>query len=211
MSPQIPWSSGWQGSDLAQTMADHERLVHWVVRHQWLGPLPYAEALQVGRIALWRAVQGYDRTRGVAFSTYAVPTISRAIWRAVAQAQPHPLEVLTPHPPQAPPDLDDLAEEREVRQALYRLVHRLPQPLQQVVVAHYGLAGQEPRSFAHIGQALGVTRQRVQQLHAEAILWLAHPAHSLVLRQRLDCNTSADYRAYLSRRRAWLRARRRSP
>ncbi len=181
-----------------------------MLHRQWLGPLPYAEALQVGRIALWRALQGYDPTRGYALSTYAVPAMARAIWRAVSQAQPHPLEVLTPHPPQEAPDLDDLAEEREVRQALYRLVARLPQPLQQVV-AHYGLADQTPQSFTLIGQALGLTRQRVQQLHVQALLWLAHPAHSLALRQRLGCNTVAHYRAFLARRRVWLRARRRSP
>jgi len=31
------------------------RLVHWVVRRQWLGALPTGEALQAGRIALWQA------------------------------------------------------------------------------------------------------------------------------------------------------------
>ncbi len=30
-------------------------LVHWVVRPQWLGALPYADALHVGRVGLWRA------------------------------------------------------------------------------------------------------------------------------------------------------------
>jgi len=53
-----------------------------------------------------------------------------------------------------------------------------------------------------------VTRQRAQQLHAEALLWLAQPAHSLALRQLLDRNTPADYRAFLARQRAWLRRRR---
>lgn len=59
-------------SSIAQALAEHERLVHWVVRRQWLGILPYSEALQVGRIALWRALEDYDPTQGTAFSTYAV-------------------------------------------------------------------------------------------------------------------------------------------
>ncbi|HIC95154.1 TPA: hypothetical protein EYP12_00830 [Candidatus Bipolaricaulota bacterium] len=46
--------------DIARALAKHEGLVHWVVRRQWLGDLPYAEALHAGRIGLWRALQRYD-------------------------------------------------------------------------------------------------------------------------------------------------------
>jgi len=170
--------------------------------------LTYAEALHEGRIALWRALRGYDPTRGYAFATYAVVAIQRAVWRAVKQAQPHPQECLTPHPPRPAPDLDEIAQQALVYQALQRLVARLPHPLRQVIVAYYGLQGEAPQTCAAIAQTLGVTRQRVSQLHREALLWLAHPAHSLTLRQRLERNTVADYQAFLSRQRAWLRARR---
>lgn len=196
--------------DIPQALAQHEGLVHWVVRRQWLGQLPYGEALHVGRIALWRALRGYDPGCGCAFSTYAVHAIARALWRAVAQAQPEPQEVLTLHPPQQAPDLEAGAEDALVRQALHHLVARLPQRLRYVIVARYGLAGDDPHTWAAIGQALGITRQRAQQLHSQALLWLAHPAHSLLLRQRLARNTVADYQAYLARHRAWWRARRRT-
>jgi RNA polymerase primary sigma factor len=96
-----------------------------------------------------------------------------------------------------------------IREALYRLVVRLPHPLYEVIVLRYGLDGAPPRTFAAIGRVLGVTRQRTHQLHLEALLWLAHPAHSLHLRRLLDRNTVADYQAYLVRIRAWLRAKRR--
>jgi len=97
-----------------------------------------------------------------------------------------------------------------VHDALYHVLEKLPPPLGYVILAHYGLDGRPVQTFAAIGQSLGVTRQRVQQLEAFALLWLAHPAHSLLLRQLLDCNTVADYRAYLTRLRTWLRARRRA-
>jgi RNA polymerase sigma factor (sigma-70 family) len=194
--------------DIGQALAAHEGLVHWVVRRQWLGELCYAEAVQVGRIALWRAVQRYDPQRGYAFSSYAVPAIKRAIWRAVAQAQPCPREVLTPHPPQAAPDLDEVVESDIVREALECLLTRLPHPLYEVIVARYGLHGEGPQTFAAIGRTLGVTRQRAHQLHMEALLWLADPTHSVEVRRLLDCNTVADYRVYLARLRTWLRARR---
>jgi RNA polymerase sigma factor (sigma-70 family) len=194
--------------DIIQALAEHERLVHWVVRRQWLGELSYREAVQAGRIALWRAVRGYDPQRGYAFSSYAVVAIKHAIWQAVAQAKPCPQEILTPHPPQAAPEVDERVERVLVREALTRLLGGLPHRLQLVIVARYGLNGEAPQTFAAIGRRLGVTRQRAHQLHTEAVLWLADPVHSLVLRQLLDCNTVTDYRMYLRRLRTWLRARR---
>lgn len=148
---------------------------------------------------------------GCAFSTYAVPAIQRAVWHAVDQARPNPREVLTSHPPRSAPDLDQVAQHALVRQALHCLVARLPQPLRYVIVAHYGLVDEEPQTCAAIGRTLGVTHQRVSQLHIEALLWLAHPAHSLTLRQCLGCNSRADYQAYLVRLHNWQRARRRQP
>ena len=52
-------------------MARHDGLVQAVVRRQVLGQLAFAEALQAGRSGLWRAILGYDPSRGPAFSTYA--------------------------------------------------------------------------------------------------------------------------------------------
>jgi RNA polymerase sigma factor (sigma-70 family) len=193
---------------MEQVLVEHERLVHWVVHQQWLGRLPYGAAVQAGRLALWRAAQGYDPQRGVAFSSYAVPAIRRAVWQAVAAAQPPPGEVLCTAPPQAWADPECIVWGRLVAVAVRSLVAQLPERLRMVIVAHYGLAEGPPQTFAAIGQALGVTRQRAQQLHAEALLWLAHPAYSLALRQLLERNTAADYRAFLVQQRRWLRRRR---
>jgi len=45
---------------VARLMATHEGLVHAVVRKQVLGDLPFAEALQAGRIGLWHAILGFN-------------------------------------------------------------------------------------------------------------------------------------------------------
>lgn len=205
-------SSDWHRLDMAQAMAEHEGLVHWVVHRQWSGGLSYTEVLQLGRIGLWKALQRYDPAQGHAFSTYAAPAMARTIWRGVVEAQADPREVLTPQPPQVAPDLDEQAQAALVRQALYRLVATLPRRVwRAVIVAHYGLDGHPAQTLTELARARGVTPQRIQYLHREALLWLAHPAHSLALRRLLARNTVADYRAYQARQRRFRRARRRRP
>lgn len=202
-----PFARCWHAGEVTQALAEHEGLVHWVVHRQCLGGLRYVEAVQAGRIALWRALQGYDPQRGYRFSSYAVPAITRAVWRAAAverQAARAPGGA----PCSEPPELEGALQRELEDAALHELVGRLPAQLATVIVAHYGLGDGEPQTFEAIGQVLGVTRQRVQQLHVEALLWLADPAHSVLLRQRLGRNTVPDYRAYLGRRRAWQASRR---
>lgn len=191
----------------AQVIA-HEPLVRWVVRRQQRWGLPFEEAVQAGRLALWRAVVRYDPARGTRFSSYAVPAITRAVWAAVARHR-----VAVRAVPQAAVLVDDqeLGEALHaaaVVAALHALVGQLPPRLRQVVVGHYGLSGGRPQPFAASGQRLGVTRQRAEQLHAEALIWLAQPAHSLALRRLVGRDQRRDYQQARARCSQWLRARR---
>lgn len=191
--------------DLDQAILHHERLVRWVARRQWTGDVPRSDVWQVGRIGLWHALERYDPERGTAFSTYAIPAITRAIWRAVTLAHRKPPEELTPYPPQAAPDLEDHVERVISYELLHRLVAALPRRWRAVIVAHYGLDGRPAQTLSELARAWGVKPQRIFQLRTEALLWLGHPARSLALRQSLGCNTVADYRAYLARQRWWRR------
>jgi len=196
--------------DLDQALIRHEKLVQWVARRQWTGELPWADVLQVGRIGLWHALEHYDPERGTAFSTYAVPAITRSIWRAVVLAGRKPPEKLTPHPPQDAPDLEAHVERVIRNEMLHRLVAALPRRRwREVIVTHYGLDGRPPQTLTEMARAWGVKPQRIFQLRTEALLWLAHPARSLALRQLTACNTVADYQAYLARQRRWRRMTRR--
>jgi RNA polymerase sigma factor (sigma-70 family) len=196
-------------------IAEHEGLVRWVVRRQRLGGMPYEDAVQAGRIGLWHALKGYDPLRGTRFSTYAVVAISRAVWRAVAEHQPLPalptfqdqLLVLAVDPP----DVAERLHRREVHTELSRLLGTLPSRLHLVVLAHYGLGGLAPQTFAEIGQTLGVSRQRVQQLHVEGLLFLAQPAHSLALRELLERGRRLDYQQTRERQARWRQFRRGTP
>jgi RNA polymerase sigma factor (sigma-70 family) len=206
------FSCQWHTGDLNQAIVRHERLVRWVAQRQWTGDVPRCEVWQVGRIGLWHALQHYNPERGTAFSTYAIPAITRSIWRAVTLAQRKPPEELSPQPPQAAPDLEEHVERVISYELLHRLVAALPRPRWRVVIIrHYGLDGDAPQTLSDLARAWGVKPQRIFQLRTEALLWLAHPVRSLALRQLRGCNTAADYRAYLARQRRWQRMTRGRP
>lgn len=192
---------------LDHLMAVHDGLVQAVVRRQVLGHLPFAEALQAGRQGLWQAIRGFAPRRGVAFSTYAWPAIQRQIWRAVKvyhRTLP-PLAVDAAAPVQDPALL---WEATCVHTMLYDLVARLPTPrLRYIVVARYGLTGTPLATYRQIGAVLGLSEERVRQLHTEALVWLRHPAHSQQLRSLLGRHTLADYEAAEAQAQRWLRQR----
>jgi RNA polymerase sigma factor (sigma-70 family) len=193
---------------LNRLMAEHEGLVHAVVRRQVLGDLSFAEALQAGRIGLWRAILGYDPSYGTVFSTYAWPCIMRQVWQAVkAHAR---FQSVRPEmdgtPGIEPVDPVTVCEAQIVRQALHALMGRLPARLRYIVMRRYGLDG-PGLTYRHIGARLGLSGERARQLHTEALVRLRHPAYSQQLRSLLDCHTLADYEAAEIQAQRWLRQR----
>lgn len=190
-------------------MTRHDGLVQAVVRQQVLGDMPFTEALQAGRVGLWRAILGFDPSRGLAFSTYAWPCIMRQVWRAV---KVHTRFLMLPAADDVPalleaPDPAVVWEATAVRRMLHDLVRRLPRRLREVVVTRYGLDGNPPAFYRQIGTALGLSGERARQLHTEALVWLRHPAHSYVLRSLLGRHTLADYQASDELAQRWLRRR----
>lgn len=135
---------------LNELMARHDGLAHAVVRQQWLGDMPFAEALQAARIGLWHAIMRYDPHRGIAFSTYAWVSIMRHVWRAVKQyhrASPSLeegfREVIEPFP---------WWEKQAITETLHALVQRLPPRLRTVILLRYGLADTGPLSYRQLGE-----------------------------------------------------------
>ena len=191
---------------LNQLMARHDGLVQAVVRQQVLNELSFEEALQAGRIGLWRAILGFDPERGFTFSTYAWPSIKHHIWRAV-KVSGRVAGAQVPCDPLAAPDPAVVWEGEVIRRALLAMVDRLPPRLAYVVTARYGLKGHATFLYRQIGAALGLTKQRAHQLHAEALVRLRHPAFSYRLRSLLDRHTLADYEQAERKARRWLHQR----
>jgi RNA polymerase sigma factor (sigma-70 family) len=190
-------------------MVEHDGLVQAVVRRQVLGDLPFAEALQAGRIGLWHAILGYDPQRGVAFSTYAWPCMTRQVWQAVQRAdRTAPQLAMAPASPIIwEQDPEVVWEVSVVHSALHDLMGRLPARLRYIIIARYGLAGDPAATYGEIGAALGLSGERGRQLHTEALVRLRHPAHSQHLRSLLDRHTLADYEEADAQAQRWLRQR----
>jgi RNA polymerase sigma factor (sigma-70 family) len=181
----------------------NEPLVHWLLQRSSYAPLSYEQALQAGRIGLWRALLRFDPGRGCTFSTYAVVAIRRRIQREAQGCQR--AQRWYPELPGAPPDdLEEEVQRRLLRQAVPPWLAQLPSRLRYVIGAYYGLGGAPPQTQRAIAQSLGLTRQRVQQLLLEARLLLALPVYSWPLRLLLERTSSADVQAAL---RAYYRFR----
>jgi RNA polymerase primary sigma factor len=69
---------------------------------------------------------------------------------------------------------DEVVEVELTEQALRRAVDDLPEREQAIVKLRYGLNGDpEPKSLEEIGRIMGITRERVRQLEADALRRLA--------------------------------------
>ena len=62
-------------ASLDQVVRDNQRLLHHVLKRFAAADEPYEDLLQVANLGLIKAVQRFDSTKGVRFSTYAVPVI----------------------------------------------------------------------------------------------------------------------------------------
>ncbi len=87
-------------------------------------------------------------------------------------------------------DEDSLAPDEEVTFAMLRELLRhtlqdLPPREVRILQLRYGLVDGETYTLEEVGKKLGVTRERVRQIEAQALSRLRHPTHSRKLRDYL--------------------------
>jgi len=188
-------------------MTRHEGLVHAVIHKQYLYGLPYEEALQAGRSALWRAILGYEAQRGT-FSTYAWVIIMRAVWAEVKRVQKDKESVVLDEGlMDEGQELGRQQETEELKEVVAGMVAQLPERLQGVVYERYGWEGKGTSSFREIGAGMGVSKQRAHQLHQEAIVRLRQPTLSYALRSLFDQHSVSGYEATAAETAVWLQRR----
>lgn len=192
-----------------ELLGQHRKLVVAVVRRQWLGErAAFADLVQEGNIALWRAIMGFDPEQGYAFSTYAWRAIERAVWQAVARAERSEGWLTLPEPEEPAAVVAAHYDATVLKQALTRAVGCLPPRLARIVTALYGLDGQPGQTLQSVGRQYGLTRERIRQLRNDALLQLRLPAYSGQLRQLCDRNDQDSYQRLQQLNRDWLHRRR---
>jgi len=198
---------------LEALLCRHEGLVHFVLHQQTRYGMTYDDLVQEGRIALWQAVLRFDPQRGGAFSTLAVRIIQHRMWRATALSKRQQRQ-LPFHERAAPLEaLEERWEQAAIHAALLEAVTRLPDRLDEILIARYELDGHRRRTLKAIGQELGLTAERIRQLEDDALVLLRLPTYSTKLRYLCGEDSRAAYarsealsRACLEHRR-WIRQR----
>ena len=190
---------------LSALLRENRNLILAVIHVQYMGQADDADLEQEGWIGFWQAVKWYDPQRGARFSTFAWLVIRQRIWRAVRRASSVERweESEGPYSEAADAQVITNWQAAQIHEALEEGMSELSEREHQVMLLHYGWAGRPLQSFAKIGQALGVTRQRVHQIHNEALLLLRIPALSIRLRSICQCGSRSDYRQALRQNQEW--------
>jgi len=190
-------------------LREHSGLVYWMVMHQAGRKTAYADLLQAGRIGLWRAILHYEVGRGSAFSSYACVAIRHQVWQLLKQEQKAEGWLEAEGREDSLERVIRVWQQEQVHQALREEMEVLPKRLQQLLELHYGLAGAAPQNLAQIGRDWRLTRERIRQLHEQALNLLRLPALSIRLRSLCERGARSHYRDSLRQQQRRQRALRR--
>jgi len=190
---------------LSALLRENRNLIMAVIHVQYMGQADEADLEQEGWIGFWQAVKWYDAERGARFSTFAWLVIRQRIWKAVRQASSAERweEADGPYSDVTGARLNTDWQDAQIREALEEGMVELNERERLVLSLHYGWDGRPPQTFAEIGEPLGLTRQRIHQIHNEALLLLRIPALSIRLRSICQRGKRKDYRQALRQNQEW--------
>lgn len=166
----------WRAADMRgkRTLANNlvtrlSFLVHSKIRAHRNSPM-YDDLLQEGRLGIMRALEDFEPERGKNFFMFATWHIQTRVRRFLArETRRHETPVGDALCWEAAPEERDELEAREDHGAIMRALSFLPDSDRRVLVMRFGFDGEEPRTFQQIGNELGISRQRAQQIEALAL------------------------------------------
>jgi len=135
------------------------------------------EAVSDGNVALMRAVELFDVSRGFRFSTYATWAIHNKLIGVIPRERTHQQRFQTQQEMALAVCFDhrDTVAKQQQNHALHRqtldkLLGGLPDRDRQIVSERFGLDyKEEPKTLAEISDRLGVSKERIRQIECRAL------------------------------------------
>jgi RNA polymerase sigma factor (sigma-70 family) len=141
------------------------------------------ELISDGNMSLIRAVEKFDYSRGFKFSTYASWAIMKNFARSIPDEKHHRERYLTGHDDLFDASPDNRTDEQEVlstaeqaRDLAHKFLDRLSPRDREIIRLRAGIDNSEGMTLEEIGQRLGITKERVRQLHVRAMKQLREMA-----------------------------------
>ncbi len=137
-----------------------------------------------GNMSLIRAAEKFDYGRGNKFSTYATWAIMKNFARTIPSEFKHRDRFRTTAEELFLAQSDDRSNpfveessQRQRQREVGRILNRLDEREQKIISARFGLTkGSEPLTLKEVGEEMGVTKERIRQLEARALLKLREAA-----------------------------------
>jgi RNA polymerase sigma factor (sigma-70 family) len=160
------------------------RLVVSIAKRHMSSSDDFFSLVSDGNMSLIRAAEKFDYSRGNKFSTYASWAIMKNYARTIPTEFKHRDRFRTTademfmaqEDDRKNPYVEESAYRQRQRQVL-RILNRLDDREQKIIAARFGLGkGSEPLTLKEVGAEMGVTKERIRQLEARALVKLREAA-----------------------------------
>jgi RNA polymerase primary sigma factor/RNA polymerase sigma factor len=153
------------------------RLVVSLAKRHSGGSEDFFDLVSDGNMSLIRAVEKFDYTRGYKFSTYATWAIVKNYARSIPNEYRRRERFRTSQDEMFQAAADEranpFAEEKwqaERESQVARIMGRLDERERQIIAHRFGLGStRKPQTLKEVGEAMGVTKERVRQLEIRAL------------------------------------------